>query len=204
MLRRKPPVIRPEHTALLVVDMQKAFLEPSGVMYLPQAVEIVSQVAQVARDCRAAGVKIVWTRMSHEGLVGGAYRELFPQHFNSDGSPLLRRDTRDYQILDELDPRPEDLYVDKTRYSAFLEGDLAERLRAAACDTTVICGIATNVCCESTARDAFSLGFRLIVLSDVMATGSRKAHEATLKTLRLAFGWVMTGDQLRKALGLTA
>ena len=200
MLRRTPPTIDPEHTALVVVDMQRVFLEPAGVMYLPEARQIIPQVIEVVQDCRAAGMTIVWTRMSHEGTVGGAYRELFPQHFNADGSPILRRDACDYQILDELDPRPEDVYVDKTTYSAFTHGDLAERLRSASCDTTVICGIATNVCCESTARDAFALGFRVIVLSDATATGSSEAQEASLRTLGLAFGWVISGNDLREEL----
>ncbi len=199
-MRREPPAITPERTALLVVDMQRAFLDACGVMFLPEAVDIMPVVAGVVARCRATGVRVVWTRMSHDGSVGGAYRELFPQHFLFDGSPKLGRNSGDYQIAPDLDPHPEDLYVDKTSYSAFRDTGLEARLRVDGCDTTVICGIATNVCCESTARDAFALGFRVIVLSDATASGSREAHQASLRTLGLAFGWVMSSTELFRAL----
>lgn len=199
-MRREPPAITPERTALLVVDMQRAFLDACGVMFLPEAVDIMPVVAGVVARCRATGVRVVWTRMSHDGPVGGAYRELFPQHFLSDGSPKLGRNSGDYQIAPDLDPHPEDLYVDKTSYSAFRGTGLEARLRVDGCDTTVICGIATNVCCESTARDAFALGFRVIVLSDATASGSREAHQASLRTLGLAFGWVISSTELFRAL----
>lgn len=200
MLKRNPPTIHPAEAALLVIDMQKAFLDPAGVMYLPQAAEIIPTVARAVELCRAAGMAIVWTRMSHDALPGASYCELFPQHFNENGSPLLTCNTPDYEIPPELGPQSSDIYVDKTAYSAFRGTDLEERLRGLGCDTTVICGIATNVCCESTARDAFALGFRVIVLSDATAAGSRQAHEASLRTLALAFGWVLTTDELLSAM----
>ena len=95
---RTLPTIDPAKTVLLVIDMQDAFLEPSGVMYLPQGAAIVPTVARAVAFCRAAGMTIVWTRMSHERMQKGIYPELFPQHFNPDGSPKLTRDAPGYQI----------------------------------------------------------------------------------------------------------
>lgn len=203
MLRREPPQIDPKAAALIVVDMQRAFLDPCGVMFVPGARDILPRVAKVVRMCRAAGVIVVWTRMSHDGPVGGGYCELFPQHFEPDGTPLLRCNTWDHEILPELGPRPEDLVVDKTTYSAFHGTDLEKQLRARGCDTVIICGIATNVCCESTARDAFALGFRVIVVSDATAAGNIEAHEASLRTLSLAFGWVIGSAELENLLRST-
>lgn len=200
MIHRSMPPIVPTRSALVVVDMQRAFLESTGVMYLPEAVAIVPVVRHVVDECRRAGMVVVWTRMSHEGVVGGSYCELFPQHFHADGSPILRCAGPGYEVLPELGPVPNDIFVDKTTYSAFAGTDLARRLQDLGRDTTVICGIATNVCCESTARDAFTLGFRVIVLSDATATGSREAHEASLRTLGLAFGWVVSSEELVRAL----
>ena len=163
-MRREPPAITPERTALLVVDMQRAFLDACGVMFLPEAVDIMPVVAGVVARCRATGVRVVWTRMSHDGSVGGAYRELFPQHFLFDDRPSWAQQ-RDYQIAPDLDPHPED--CTSTRPATPPSGIRASRpgYGVDGCDTTVICGIATDVCCESTARDAFALGFRVIVLS---------------------------------------
>ena len=190
------PTIDPPRMALLVIDMQEAFLEPSGVMYLPQGAAIVPSVARVAAFCRAAGMTVVWTRMSHERMRQGIYPELFPQHFNADGSPKLTRDTPGYQIHADLGAVSGDVFVDKFAYSAFDGTELEAVLRRAGCDTVVIAGIATNVCCESTARDAFAHGFRVITLSDATATGNEEVQVASLKTLGLAFGYVVSSEEL--------
>jgi ureidoacrylate peracid hydrolase len=195
---RTPPTLDPARLALLVIDMQEAFLELSGLMYLRQGAVIMTSVARVVRFCRAAGMTIVWTRMSHELMRQGMYPELFPQHFNADGSPILTRETPGYRVHPALGSEPGDVFVDKSAYSAFEGTGLESILRDKGRDTVVIVGIATNVCCDSTARDAFARGFRVITLSDATATGSAEVQAASLKTLGLAFGYVMSSEDLRR------
>lgn len=199
-MKREPPPIDPARSSLVVVDMQKAFLEADGVMFVPQAREIIPAVRSTVEFCRAQGIEIVWTRMSHEGMACGAYPELFPGHFLADGTPRLCRGSRDFEIVDELQPALHDVIIDKLTYSSFGRTDLESILRRDGRDTVIIVGIATNVCVESTAREAFALGFRVVVLSDAVATGNAEAHAASLKTLSLAFGWVITTAQLRECI----
>ena len=91
-----------------------------------------------------------------------------------------------------------DLTVTKTRYSAFIEGssDLEARLRERAIDTVLIVGVATNVCCEATARDAMMRDFRTVMVSDANAANSDDEHDASLITFHLYFGYVQTTDQV--------
>ncbi len=91
-----------------------------------------------------------------------------------------------------------DLTVTKTRYSAFIDGssDLEARLRERAVDTVLIVGVATNVCCESTARDAMMRDFRTVMVSDANAAISDDEHAASLITFYLYFGDVQTTDQV--------
>jgi len=197
---RAKPIIDPQSAALIVVDMQSAFLDPAGVMYLEAGRSIVPVVASIAVFCRDKGMLVVWTRMSHEYMRGGAYPQLFPQHFHADGTPKLKRGTPGFEIPPALGAIPGDVFVDKFKYSGFAGTNLASILRQAGRDTVIVCGIATNVCCESTARAAFSLDFRVAVLSDATSTGNAEAHAASLKTVGLAFGYVLSFSELRECL----
>ncbi|HYQ21711.1 MAG TPA: isochorismatase family cysteine hydrolase [Xanthobacteraceae bacterium] len=93
-----------------------------------------------------------------------------------------------------LDVQPGDQHVIKRRFSALIQGssDLLERLQAAGIDTVIIAGTATNICCESTARDAFMLNYRTLVVSDANATVSDEAHNASLNALFMRFADVFT------------
>jgi ureidoacrylate peracid hydrolase len=94
---------------------------------------------------------------------------------------------------------PGDILLEKPRFGAFHGTDLEQMLRARGIDTVIICGIATNVCCDTTAREANSRDFRVLFLSDGTATSTAEAHEATLRTIGAVFGQVLTvGEVLRK------
>jgi len=94
--------------------------------------------------------------------------------------------------------RPEDEIVRKYRYSAFMPGtsDLADRLRARGFDTVLITGTVTNVCCESSARDANMMNFRTIMVSDGNAALSQELHDASLTAFYMTFGDVMDSDMI--------
>jgi ureidoacrylate peracid hydrolase len=98
----------------------------------------------------------------------------------------------------ELDIQPGDEQVIKRRFSALIQGssDLGERLQAAGIDTVIITGTATNICCESTARDAFMLNYRTLVVSDANATVSDEAHNASLNALFVRFADVFTTGEI--------
>jgi len=96
-----------------------------------------------------------------------------------------------------MDGRPEDLYVVKRCYSAFVPGssDLESVLRHNKIDAVLIAGTATSVCCESTARDAMMLDFKCIMVSDGLAACEQEEHQKSLEGFMLYFGGVLTADQ---------
>ncbi|MEM9814481.1 MAG: cysteine hydrolase, partial [Pseudomonadota bacterium] len=111
-----------------------------------------------------------------------------------------------HQLWDGLDVQPEDETVLKYRYSAFLPGssDLPERLRSAGIDTVIIVGTVTNVCCESSARDAMMLNFRTIMVTDANAANTDEEHNAALINFYLIFGDIMDTDFVLERLAAAA
>jgi ureidoacrylate peracid hydrolase len=110
----------------------------------------------------------------------------------------MSENTKGHELWPTLDVRPEDEIVKKYRFSAFLPGtsDLPARLRARGFDTVLITGTVTNVCCESSARDAMMSNFRVIMVSDGNAAMTQAEHEASLTAFYLTFGDVMDTDML--------
>jgi len=104
--------------------------------------------------------------------------------------------SRGHQLHPGLEVKPEDEVVQKYRFSAFVQGasDLPQRLRAQGYDTVLITGTVTNVCCESSARDAMMLNFKTIMVSDANAARTDEEHNATLSTFYALFGDVMDTD----------
>jgi ureidoacrylate peracid hydrolase len=113
-------------------------------------------------------------------------------------SPISRPGSRGHELHAGLDVKAEDEIVQKYRFSAFVQGasDLPQRLRAQGFDTVLIAGTVTNVCCESSARDAMMLNFKTIMVSDANATRTDEEHNATLSTFLAIFGDVMNTDFL--------
>jgi ureidoacrylate peracid hydrolase len=111
-----------------------------------------------------------------------------------------------FKLFAGLEPLPNDLRVKKIKYSAFIAGssDIDARLKSRGIDTVLIAGTATNVCCESSARDAMMLDYRVIMLSDANATWTDEEHAATLNNFMLFFGDVMTADDAIGRLGRVA
>ena len=106
--------------------------------------------------------------------------------------------TKGYELWADLDVRPDDLMVQKTRFSAFIQGssNLEAVLRARGIDTVIITGTVTNVCCESTARDAMMRNFRTIMVTDANAATSDELHNASLSAFYLKFGDIMPSDMV--------
>ena len=187
----------PSKTALIVVDLQNAFMiEEVAVAYVPVAVEIVPNVNRLAAGVRRTGGKVFWIKQTVDEASSAAWSEWLNMMTPSVRDGLMRNlapGSRGHAIYSTLEVKPEDEVVQKYRFSAFVQGssDLAQRLRAQAYDTVLITGTVTNVCCESSARDAMILNFKTIMVSDANAARSDAEHNASLATFYAIFGDVM-------------
>ena len=183
-------------TALVVIDLQNAFMLPGMPVEVPTAREIVPNVNRLAAATRAAGGQVVWIKMCLEGQ-SDAWRVFF------DGDPRratlseLTPGAKGFELYADLDVRTEDAILVKNRFSAFIQGSSAidRHLRDAGIDTVVIAGTLTNICCESSARDAMMLNYRLVFVSDANAALSDAEHNATLISILRVFGDVATTDE---------
>jgi ureidoacrylate peracid hydrolase len=196
------------NSALIIVDMQNGFCHEDGFMNKigldwTTSRDAVEPVDRLAKAARAAGMPVFYTRYSLNADYSdaGLLPEIYPQIVEVGG---MIRDTWDGAIVDELAPQPGDRVIDKTRYSAFYDTTLEEQLRELGIDTVIVCGVTTNVCVESTVRDAFFRDFRIVVPSDATAAVSPDLHEGSLNDFRYAFGPVVTTAELEDAIRATA
>jgi ureidoacrylate peracid hydrolase len=193
------------NTALIIVDMQNGFCHEDGFMNKigldwTTSRDAIGPVNRLATAMRAKGRPVFYTRytLNADYSDSGLLPEIYPQIVEVKG---MVRDTWDAEIVDELAPEPGDRVVDKTRYSAFYGTDLEEQLRGLGVDTVIVCGVTTNVCVESTVRDAFFRDIRVVVPEDATAAVSPELHEGSLNDFRYAFGPVVTVAELEQAIG---
>jgi ureidoacrylate peracid hydrolase len=190
--------------ALIVIDMQNGFCSADGFMnkigldYTTSeaAVEPISRLVGAARTAR---IPIFFTRytLNEDYSDAGLILELFPAIKDARG---MIRDTWDADIVDELKPHAGERVVDKTRYSAFYDTDLEQQLRDLGVDTLIVCGVTTNICVESTVRDAFFRDIRVVVPSDGTAAVTPELHEGALRDFEYGFGRVSTVVEITDAL----
>ena len=195
----------PAHTALAVVDMQSLFCEPGAPGEVAAARGIIEPINRLTRALRALGVPVFWVLHQNRIEDGKSDWELFFQHVVAD--PEVRRRTVDslarrQEVWRGLETSPQDAVVTKNRYSAFSAGasPLEEMLRSRGADTLLVAGTKTNVCCDSTARDAMMLGFKSVLVADCCAALSEQEHQAALETFIQQFGDVMTGEEVLQRL----
>lgn len=192
----------PARTALVVIDLQHAFMnEAVGHAVVPAARDIVPTVNRLAAAVRDTGGGVFWIKMTHDESCLADWSvafELATPAMREKRIAALSEGTLGHQLWPELDVRPEDEVVHKYRYSAFMPGtsDLPGRLRARGFDTVLITGTVTNVCCESSARDANMTNFRTVMVSDGNAANSQEEHDASLTAFYNVFGDVMDTDMI--------
>lgn len=188
-----------KRTALLVIDMQNAFVAPGAPVEVPAARGIVAPINRLAAALRERGVPVIW--VMHENQKGGRDWAGFFDAFVAPGrreqaAAALEAGSPLQALWPELDARPEDLRVTKNRYSAFINNDFQGKLEQQGIDTLLIAGTKTNVCCESTARDAMMLDFKVVLLSDCTAALSEDEQRGTLENVIQQFGDVRTADEV--------
>jgi len=187
-------------TALVVVDMQNGFMLHE-VAHSPCAMAhaIVPNINRLAEAVRAHGGAVVWIQTTFTDETLTSWSTLYGM-VGPKGTEKRRRslsaDSKGHDLFPDLKVEPQDLIVEKMRYSAFIQGssDLAAQLRQRGLDTLLITGTVTNVCCESTGRDAMMLNFKTIMVTDGNAANTDEDHNAALSNFYLTFGDIMSTD----------
>ena len=195
--------VDPVRTALIVVDMQNAFVKKdAGHAYVEDAASTCPNINRVADELRKAGGTIVWilNTVTPESLESWSHfhRELSTPAGRQRRTESMSEGTHGHELYEALKPVTGDLTVRKSRYSAFIQGssDLDQVLRSRGIDTVLISGTATNVCCESSARDAMMLNYRTLMVSDACSASTDEQHTATLYSFIINFGDVQTTEEV--------
>jgi len=184
--RERRAAVDPGHAALLVIDLQNYF---KGI-----AQGVLGNILKVIQSCRKKNLPIIFTQHGHTDPPsdGGGLQRWWGE--------LIMAGTEDWKFLPEVVIKEEDIVLPKKRYSAFFETDLDERLRSKEIKDLIISGVMTNLCCETTARDAFMRDYRVFILIDGTATRKTELHLATLKNLGFGFAYLLTCDELVQTL----
>jgi ureidoacrylate peracid hydrolase len=216
--RPEPVEVDLEQSAIVVVDMQNAFASKGGLLDLAgydvsvPAAAVVSTIKSILQAARRKGVQVVYLQTGYKPDLSNGGGDASPNPRKETALCLMRarpelkgkllvEGTWDFQIVDELKPEPSDLVVLKTRYSGFAGTTLDSNLRVRAIRYLFFVGIATNVCVESTLRDAYFNEYWPILVTDgALQAGPPAAHEATIFNVESFFGWTVTAEQLRAQL----
>ncbi|MPZ56113.1 MAG: isochorismatase family protein [Rhizobiales bacterium] len=211
--RPEPVDIDLRQTALICVDMQNAFATKGGMFDLAgfdisRAPDVIEVHQRLLPACRKAGVKVIYLVIAFKPDLSDAGDPTSPAYHKELALRMMRSRPElagkllidggwDAAIVDELAPQPGDLVIRKTRYSGFCRTELEATLRASNIRYLLFTGVATNVCVESTARDAHFSEFWPILIEDAMNhSGPDFNRQATLWNFEHTLGWVTRSDQV--------
>jgi nicotinamidase-related amidase len=184
-----------EKSALLVVDMQEFFLAPQSPTFTMGGLAIVPVLKRLIAAFRERGRPVIFTKHVHHpdridsGIMGWWWKGMCVE-----GSP-------ESEIHRELAPLPGEKVVFKHRYSAFYNTDLETVLRCTGIEDLVVSGLMTNLCCESTARDAYYRDFRVFFPADGSGSVNEEMHLASLLNLAFGFAYVTTAGSIIADMG---
>jgi ureidoacrylate peracid hydrolase len=207
--RPEPLRLKPSETAVIVVDMQNAYASEGGYVDIAGfdvagAAGAIAKTKAVLEAARAAGVTVIFFQNGWDKDYVEAGTPGSPNWHKSNAlktmrarpelaGTLLAKGTWDYAIVDELKPQAGDIVIPKTRYSGFFNTNIDSVLRARGIRNLVFTGVATNVCVESSLRDAFHLEYFGVVLEDATHhLGPDFIQQASLYNIEKFFGWVST------------
>ena len=183
-IRRRNPDRR--SAVLLVIDVQNFFSS--------MAKPILPGLLSTIRLCRRASIPVFFTRHCHKSP---ADHGMLGEWLNGD---LILDGTPEAELMPDLDRRPDDVVLEKTTYSAFQGTRLEEILRERRVEEVIMTGVMTNLCCETTAREAFVRGFRVFFSTDATATADEELHDAALKNLAYRFAYLVDCERLQEGL----
>ena len=181
---------------MLVIDMQKYFLDKSSHAYVPASKEILGNVRTLIAAYRGRSLPVIFTR---EGLLKNEKPGAMGRWWGN----MLRIDDKMSGISPPFAPLATETVIRKSRYSAFVGTDLEKRLRRQGISGVVITGVVTHLCCESTARDAFMRDFDVFFVVDGTASDTEDLHVSSLKTLTDGFAIPMTTADVVKRIKQT-
>jgi ureidoacrylate peracid hydrolase len=197
--------IDPARTAHLIVDMENGFMEEGAPVEVPAARGIVDEINRLSKAVRAAGGHNVFLHFTTPDAAGPAAWPVFAERMGTGFT--AHRDAftpgaHYWKLWPTLEVEPEDAAVEKHRFSGFTPGtsELDVHLRARGIDTLLISGTLTNCCCESTARDAMQLNYRVIMAADACAALCDEDHAATLNSMALIFADLRSVAELEEML----
>jgi ureidoacrylate peracid hydrolase len=200
-----------DRSAIVVVDMQNAFASKGGLLDISEvditdAGRVVGVISSVLKVARTRGVPIVYLRMAYKPDLSDSGGPRSPNWHKQLAMSLmcsrpglkgkvLTEGTWDAEIVQDLAPQPADIVITKTRYNGFAGTPLDSQLRVRGIQYLFFAGIATNVCVESTLRDAYFHDYWPILVSDAtMAAGDKNIYAATLYNVESFFGWTVTSE----------
>ncbi len=192
----------PASVALIVVDMQKAFLRPE-IGYVPCAAAraAIPVINRLAATFRKAGQPVFWLQNIHDAEMQESWAGMYAMHGEEASAARARAlspDAPGFALDDALDVDPADHVLVKRRYSAFFPGgcDLESMLGPAGIDTIVLAGTTTDVCVESTARDAMMRDYRVIIAEDATGALTDASHHNALAAMAMHFADVMPAEMV--------
>lgn len=202
---RKALPLEPGRTALLVVDMQRAFVEPGQAMEVPPAREIVPRIQELIAVFREQRLPVVFTEFTYSPTAPLLVGELHPEHrpaapgaptgFGRPSSSCLEGEDN-ARVIPELAPRTDELVVRKHYYDGFNGTVLDGALRARGIRTVVVTGTMTDICVLGTVIGGFNREYRLIVVEDAVATLWPEIQRATLDVVRRAYARVLSAKEV--------
>jgi biuret amidohydrolase len=211
-----PFAFAPATTALLIIDLQRDFLEPGGFgELLGNDVGLLARVVEPTRAvlaaARAAGMLVVHTREGHRPDLADCppaklARGRLALGIGSPGprGRILIRGEEGHDIVDAVAPRDDEIVLDKPGKGSFFATDLDLILRNHGATSLLVCGVTTEVCVHTTVREANDRGFECLVLSDCTGSYFPEFHEVALRMIAAQggiFGWVAASEELLSAMG---
>jgi ureidoacrylate peracid hydrolase len=189
--------LTPRRTALVVIDMQNDFLSREGwyarsgvdIEHMCNAIKPTQALIEAAREQE---IPVIWTQHGfRDATDAGVFATL--RDFLKEGG--LRKDTWGYELYSEMDARPDDWYVEKSRLSGFFATNLDIILRGLKAETVIICGVLTNQCVKATAVDASFRDYKPIVVKEATGTTLPHLHEPALEMISVGIGETRSLDQ---------
>jgi ureidoacrylate peracid hydrolase len=192
--------------ALLVIDVQNGFVSKGGSydllgMETTNYTKVIPKIRDLIIMCRNAGIPIFFTQAVREASgidVLTNTHQILPKSREERimKRPICIRGTWDADIVDDIKPVDTDHIVIKRRDSAFHDTEIGVWLRSIRVDTLIICGIDTSICVETSLRDAFNIGYDIVLVSDATASSNTKHYESTLENVRDYYGIVLELKEL--------
>jgi ureidoacrylate peracid hydrolase len=207
--------LNPTSSVLLIIDMQNGYCDENGAMSkrgmnVEPCKAIVPNISRIASLCRMKGIPVIYTKQEH--ILGDA--EFVKKHYRFEpikgshlygrlmGKPIPLKGTWDAEIVKSLQPESVDTVIPKQKFSAFFGTNLEVLLKMKEIDTLILTGVNSNVCIESTARDAYFREYNVIVVKECIAAPKEMEdlHLATIRNVEKYLGWVISMDELLRAI----